>query len=75
MRNRWLGPLRRRMVRTMAAPSAVQLPGGIRLVGIQFKIIGRHEDGSPKTFEILPPGEKGDCSLYASEEWIRSGRI
>lgn len=54
------------------APGVVQLPGGVRLTGVRFKIIDRHENGSPKTFEIMPPGSfEGDCVLFADEEWIR----
>lgn len=55
-------------------PSVVQLPGGVRLSGIPFRITERHEDGSPKTFEILPAltSSPVDCVLYANEEWIRA---
>lgn len=62
------------MVKKLSSPpSVVQLPGGIRLSGVPFKIVDRHEDGSPKTFEILPrmTSTKPDCVLYADEEWIR----
>lgn len=53
-------------------PSVVQLPGGIKIQGLPFRITERHEDGRPKTFELLPSGEKGDCILFADESWIRS---
>jgi hypothetical protein len=55
-----------------ATPSVVQLPGGIRLTSVPFKILDYHEDGSPKTFEILPPGTKAACYLFADEKWLRS---
>lgn len=53
-------------------PQVVQLPGGIRLNAVPFRIVDYHEDGSPKTFEIQPTGTATDCYLYADEKWIRS---
>lgn len=53
-------------------PSVVQLPGGVRLNGIPFKIVAYHDDGTPKLFEICPQGGTGHCRLYADEQWIRS---
>jgi hypothetical protein len=58
-------------------PSLVQLPGGITLKGMPFKIIAYNEDGSPKTFELQPPGRHdlsadGACVLFAREELLRS---
>lgn len=61
-----------------AVPSQVQLPGGIILKGLAFKITEYNADGSPKTFELLPrdaPRPVGDpaaCVLFADETWIRS---
>jgi hypothetical protein len=53
-------------------PSVVQLPGGIQLQGLPFKIVEYNPDGTPKLFELLPSGEKGPCVLFAQEAWIRS---
>lgn len=55
-------------------PSVVQLPGGIVLKGLPFKIVEYNTDGSPKTFELFPASYTGktDCVLFADEEWIRS---
>lgn len=59
-------------------PGTVQLPGGIRLSAVRFKVVERHEDGSPKLFEILPRGMSADAAdsevwaLFADEERIRS---
>lgn len=56
-------------------PSVVQLPGGIKLSGIAFRVIERHEDGSPRLFELLPKG--ADTSgpdiwfLFADADAIR----
>jgi hypothetical protein len=64
-----------------AIPSVVQLPGGRYLSAIPFRIVAFNDDGTPRTFEILPPGEtwnakdSGDprrCALFADEGWIRS---
>ncbi len=57
----------------MKIPSVVQLPGGIRLTGVPFRIVAYNDDGSPKTFEIMPKNvAKSDCVLFADEKWIRS---
>ncbi len=55
-------------------PSQVQLPGGIILKGLPFRILSYNEDGSPLTFELLttPVDDDTSCTLYASERWIRS---
>lgn len=57
-------------------PSVVQLPGGVRLSGVPFKIAEYHDDGRPKLFEILERGDEysgdGACVLFANESWIRS---
>ncbi len=58
-------------------PSQVQLPGGVLLKGMPFKIVEYHPNGTPKTFELLPPGPHdikadGACILFAQEEWIRN---
>lgn len=59
-------------------PSVVQLPGGVRLQGVPFRIVERHDDGSPRLFEIMPSGTKVEgpdlCVLFANEEWIRRGQ-
>jgi len=55
-----------------AIPSVVQLPGGIQLKGMPFKIVEYNPDGTPKLFELLPPGEDGPVRLFAQEAWIRS---
>lgn len=61
-------------------PRVVQLPGGVKLQGIRFKILDHHDDGSPKTFEILPRNDQEPrndpsiCVLFADETWIR-GRV
>jgi hypothetical protein len=57
-------------------PSVVQLPGGVKLKGLPFKIVEYHPDGRPKTFELLEPGQidlkaEGSCFLFADEDWIR----
>lgn len=41
-------------------PSVVQLPGGIRLEALQFKVREYAEDGTPKLFELMPKGTKVD---------------
>ena len=57
-------------------PSQVQLPGNIVLKGLPFKIVAYNEDGSPKLFELQPPGPHdlsadGACVLFAREELLR----
>ncbi len=58
-------------------PSVVQLPGGVVLKGLAFKVIERNSNGSPKVFELLPAGVNGDPAsddsyvLWAHEEGIR----
>jgi len=59
-------------------PSQVQLPGGIVLKGMPFKIIEYNPDGSPKLFELQPTTapfdirDDGACVLFAREEIIRN---
>ena len=58
-------------------PSHVQLPGGIVLKGLPFKIVAYNPDGSPKTFELQPPGPhdlkaEGACVLFAREDLLRN---
>jgi hypothetical protein len=59
-------------------PSQLQLPGGITLKGMPFKIVEYNADGTPKMFELQPPDgpfdikEEGSCILFAREDWIRS---
>jgi hypothetical protein len=59
-------------------PSRVQLPGGIMLKGLPFKIVEYNADGSPKLFELQPADapfdirEHGTCVLFAREELLRN---
>jgi hypothetical protein len=59
-------------------PSQVQLPGGIVLKAMPFKIVEYNPDGSPRLFELQPPGpsfdikEAGTCMLFAREELLRN---
>ena len=59
-------------------PTQVQLPGGLVLKGLPFKIVEYHPDGSPKLFELQPSGPgfdikaDGACVLFAHEELLRS---
>jgi len=59
-------------------PSQVQLPGGVVLKGLPFKIVAYNPDGSPKLFELLPPdahvgtAADGECVLFAREALLRS---
>jgi hypothetical protein len=58
-------------------PSVVQLPGGVRLNAIPFRIASWHEDGSPHTFELMPPGTPitvGLWALFADETALRALR-
>lgn len=56
-------------------PNVVQLPGGIRLNAVPFRIVERHEDGTPKLFELMPAGSpingKDMWALFANEEMLR----
>ena len=54
-------------------PPQVQLPGGIVLKGMPFKIVEYNPDGTPKLFELQPSGPHdikadGACVLFAQEE-------
>jgi hypothetical protein len=59
-------------------PSQVQLPGGVMLKGMPFKIVEFNADGTPKLFELQPADghfdirEPGTCILFAREELLRS---
>jgi len=64
-------------------PNQVQLPGGVVLKGLPFKIVAYNPDGSPKLFELLPPeppkpgplkadASAGKCILFAREELLRN---
>ena len=35
-------------------PSVIQLPGGVKLMGLVFEVLDYYEDGSPKTFVRTP---------------------
>ena len=62
-------------------PSQIQLPGGLVLKGMPFKVVEYNPDGSPKLFELQPAGEgfdikqaatrDGTCVLFAQEEILR----
>ncbi len=59
-----------------AIPTKIQLPGGIPLNAMPFKIVEYTDDGRPKLFELQPDGphdmSKSDaCVLFAQERWIR----
>lgn len=57
-------------------PKVVQLPGGVRLEGVAFRVVEYNDDGTPRLFELLPKGEpavgKGIWILYAHEDSIRA---
>ena len=60
-----------------AVPSQLQLPGGIVIKAMPFKIVAYNDDGTPKLFELQPRGPHdmgadGACVLFAHEEWIRA---
>jgi hypothetical protein len=58
-------------------PSQLQLPGGVVLKAMPFKIVEYNADGSPKRFELQPASARFDiseddtCVLFAREEVIR----
>jgi hypothetical protein len=57
-------------------PSVVQLPGGIRLSAVPFRVVERNEDGSPRLFAIMPPGTQVEgvrdmWTLYGDASTIR----
>ena len=63
---------------TESAPAQVQLPGGILLKPLPFKIT-EYEGDSPKRFELLPRnavvadgGAEHACVLFAREDLMRS---
>lgn len=59
-------------------PSQVQLPGGVILKALPFKIVEYDPDGAPRLFELQPAGAPfdikadGTCMLFASETLLRS---
>lgn len=57
-------------------PSVVQLPGGVRLQAVPFRVTAYGDDGSPLVFEIVPKGGSiegaGVWWLFADEQSIRS---
>ena len=59
-------------------PSQLQLPGGILLKALPFKIVAYHDDGSPKLFELQATDAPFDitkpstCMLFAREGLLRS---
>jgi hypothetical protein len=60
-----------------SVPSMIQLPGGVTLKAMPFKIVSYNDDGTPRAFELQPPGPHdmaadGACVLFAREDWIRS---
>jgi hypothetical protein len=58
-------------------PSQVQLPGGVVLKGIPFKIVEFNPDGTPKLFALHPIDQPfdikdpGACVLFAQEQVVR----
>lgn len=58
-----------------SVPGVVQLPGGVRLTMVPFRVVEYSADGSPRLFEILPPGTEikgpGLWGLFADETAIR----
>lgn len=55
-------------------PNQVQLPGGVTLKGVPFRILTYDDAGAPLTFEMLPRGDTSNervWTLYADEEAIR----
>lgn len=63
-----------------AIPSQLQLPGGVVLKAMPFKIVEYHQNGTPKLFELRPADVHhdmkidGNCVLFANEVWIRAPR-
>lgn len=59
-------------------PSVVQLPGGIRLSAVPFRVVEHNDDGTPKLFELMPPGTEskgeGMWALFADEDSIRGAK-
>lgn len=59
-------------------PGVVQLPGGVKLSAVPFRVVERHADGSPRLFELMPRGAEikgeGVWALFADEESIRRSR-
>ena len=67
------------MSRLKAVPSVVQLPGGIKLQAIPFKVIKRDEAGRPIVFQIMPAGtplgnDDEMWALFADEASIRAAK-
>lgn len=56
-------------------PAVVQLPGGVKLQAVPFKVIERDDEGRPVKFEIMPKdrSEDADWHLFAHEASIRAG--
>lgn len=61
-------------------PSQLQLPGGVLLKALPFKVVEYNPDGSPRLFELQPDGafdvkkastNDDACVLFASEELLR----
>ncbi len=64
-------------MRKTRIPSVVQLPGGVRLNAVPFKIVEYNEDGTPKLFELLPavPDDTREVwFLFADEKALRAAR-
>lgn len=51
-------------------PSVIQLPGGVKLTGIVFKVVEYNQDGSPKLFEFVPDGVPGQGTPH---QWVFFG--
>lgn len=56
-------------------PSVIQLPKGVRLTGVLFRVTELDADGRPRMFELLSPDApatgKGLWTLFADERAIR----
>jgi hypothetical protein len=60
-------------------PSQLQLPGGVVLKAMPFKIVAYNDDGSARLFELQPSdldfkadASKGECVLFAREDLLRN---
>ena len=79
MSNKGFRPAPPKLVGIKSIPSQLQLPGGIVVKAIPFKIVAYHDDGTPRLFELQPAGPHntsidGNCVLFAQEEFVRSPR-
>ena len=61
-------------------PTQLQLPGGVVLKAMPFRVVEFNDDGTPKLFELQPEGafdikqaatDNGTVVLFASEQLLR----